>query len=121
MPNPDRAPPAPATPPDPPRRSRPRRPRYSSIGVWQATCKLSGGAVVGFPESLYPVSGQLANGRPRFPAGANLYWNARDGVPCDRSDDDPYVFRLGRIVGVNYHSVTVVLYPQLLPADPALL
>lgn len=121
MPDPDPAPPAPATPADPPGAPAPRRPRYSSIGVWQATCKLSGGAVVGFPESLYPVSGQLANGRPRFPAGANLYWNARDGVPCDRSDDDPYVFRLGRIVGVNYHSVTVVLYPQLLPADPALL
>ena len=80
--------------------------------------------MVGFPESLYPVSGQLDDdGRPRFPAGAHLYWNARDGVPCDRPDDanDPYVFRLGRIVGVNYHSVTVVLYPQLLPADPALL
>lgn len=80
--------------------------------------------MVGFPEALYPVSGQLLdNGRPRFPAGAHLYWNARDGVPCDRPDNanDPYVFRLGRIVGVNYHSVTVVLYPQLLPADPALL
>lgn len=89
--------------------------------MWQATCKISGGAVVGFPEALYPVSGQLkANGRPRFPAGAHLYWNALDGVPCNKPrDDDPYVFRLGRIVAVNYHSVTIVLYPQLLPADPA--
>lgn len=108
-------------PTDPPR--HPTNNRYAAMGILQATCKISGGAVVGFPEALYPVSNQLtADGQPRFPAGSELWWNALDGVPCDRPDEalgDPYVFRLGRIVGVNYHSVTVVLYPPLASTGPA--